>query len=173
MNNDDLRKRMARYGCGPVKLTGSDDALYERHLVFDHVIRPEEAGEANAFMFGLTADQVLNTRGWYNPRWHYEHEPETREAMELIFNNHFNLDEPGIFEPVRETLLNKGDYYLHLADLSAYVETQGRIALAYQDQAGWAEKAVHNIARSGKFSSDRTIAEYASEIWKVQPCPVS
>lgn len=132
----------------------------------------EEAGEENAFMFGLTTNQVLDTRGWYNPRWHYENEPETREAMELIFNNHFSADEPGIFEPIRETLLTKGDYYLHLADLTAYVETQARIATAYQDQQGWAEKAVHNIARSGKFSSDRTISEYASEIWKVRPLPI-
>ncbi len=133
----------------------------------------EQAGEENAFMFGLTADQVLNSRGWYKPHWHYEHEPETRQAMEMIFSNHFNPDEPGIFEPIRETLLTRGDNYLHLADLSAYVETQSRIATAYQDQQSWAEKAVHNIARSGKFSSDRTIAEYASEIWNVQPCPLS
>ncbi len=133
----------------------------------------EQAGEENAFMFGLTADQVRNSRGWYKPHWHYEHEPETRQAMEMIFSNHFNPDEPGIFEPIRETLLTRGDNYLHLADLSAYVETQSRIATAYQDQQSWAEKAVHNIARSGKFSSDRTIAEYASEIWNVQPCPLS
>ena len=133
----------------------------------------EEAGEENAFMFGLTADQVLSTRGWYSPRWHYDNESETREAMDLIFDNYFSPDEPGIFETIRDTLLTKGDHYLHLADLSAYVETQARIATAYQDQQGWAEKVVHNIARSGKFSSDRTIAEYASEIWKVQPLPIS
>jgi starch phosphorylase len=132
----------------------------------------EEAGEENAFMFGLTADQVLGNRGWYDPRWHYENEPETRAALDLIFGNHFSPDEPGAFEPVREVLLTKGDYYLHLADLAAYVRTQEAVAALYGDRAAWARKAVHNVARSGKFSSDRTIAEYATEIWGAKPCPV-
>lgn len=132
-----------------------------------------EVGEENIFMFGLTANQVLSTRGWYSARWHYENEPETRLAMDMIFNNHFSRDEPGIFDPIRESLLKGNDYYLHLADLSAYVETQSSIARAYQDQQGWAAKAVHNIARSGRFSSDRTVSEYASEIWNVRPCPIS
>ena len=132
----------------------------------------EEAGEENAFMFGLTADQVLANRGWYRPQWHYENEPETREALDLIFDNHFNRDEPGIFEPIRESLLTKGDYYMHLADLSAYVQTQEKLGAVYRDRPAWAEKAIHNVARSGKFSSDRTIREYAEEIWGVNPCPV-
>jgi glycogen phosphorylase len=132
----------------------------------------EEAGEENAFMFGLTTEQVLNGRGWYNPRWHFENEPETRTALDLIFNNHFSRDEPGIFEPIRETLLTKGDYYMHLADLTGYVETQQNVAAVYGDRQGWATKAVLNVARSGKFSSDRTIEEYASDIWRAEPCPV-
>jgi glycogen phosphorylase len=132
----------------------------------------EEAGEDNVFMFGLTAEEVLNGRGWYNPRWHYGNEPETRAALDLIFNNHFSPDEPGIFEPIRETLLTKGDYYMHLADLTGYVETQQKVAALYGDRQGWATKAVHNVARSGKFSSDRTITEYAREIWGAQSCPV-
>jgi starch phosphorylase len=132
----------------------------------------EEAGEENAFMFGLTADQVLDGRGWYNPRWHYDNEPETRAALDLMFNNHFSPDEPGLFEPIRETLLERGDYYMHLADLSAYVETQEKVAALYAERKEWAQKAIHNVARSGKFSSDRTIQEYASEIWGVVPCPV-
>src|SRR5262249_24007224 len=129
----------------------------------------EEAGEENCFMFGLTADQVLGGRGWYNPRWHYENEPETRAALDLIFDNHFCRDEPGIFEPIRETLLTKGDYYMHLADLKAYVETQSKVAALYGDKGAWAVKAIHNVARSGKFSSDRTIAEYAHDIWGAKP----
>ena len=68
----------------------------------------EEAGEENFFLFGLTAEQVLDSRGWYNPHWHYENEPETRAALDLIFDNHFSRDEPGIFEPIRETLLDAG-----------------------------------------------------------------
>jgi starch phosphorylase len=132
----------------------------------------EEAGEENVFMFGLTTDQVLNSRGWYNPRWHYENEPETREALDLIFNNHFSPDEHGIFEPIRDTLLTKGDYYMHLADLTPYVQTQEKVANLYRDQQAWATKAIHNVAHSGKFSSDRTIAEYAKDIWGAEACPV-
>jgi starch phosphorylase len=132
----------------------------------------EEAGEENCFMFGLTSDQVLGGRGWYNPRWHYENDPETRAALDLIFDNHFSADEPGIFEPIRDTLLTNGDYYMHLADLAGYVETQQKVAALYGDRPAWAAKAIHNVARSGKFSSDRTISEYASTIWGAEPCPV-
>jgi glycogen phosphorylase len=132
----------------------------------------EEAGEENCFMFGLTAEQVLGNRGWYKPQWHYENEPETRAALDLIFNNHFAPDEPGIFEPIRETLLTKGDYYMHLADLTGYVQTHEKVAALYGNQRAWAKKAIHNVARSGKFSSDRTIAEYASQIWGAKPCPI-
>jgi starch phosphorylase len=132
----------------------------------------EEAGEENCFMFGLTTEQVIASRGWYSPQWHYDHEPETRAALDLIFGGHFSPDEPGAFEAIRETLLTKGDFYRHLADLSAYVATQEKVGAAYQDRAGWAAKAIHNVARSGKFSSDRTIAEYAKDVWGAKPCPV-
>ncbi|HEX3152317.1 MAG TPA: glycogen/starch/alpha-glucan phosphorylase [Gemmataceae bacterium] len=132
----------------------------------------EEAGEENCFMFGLTADKVLNGRAWYNPHWHYDNDPETRAALDMIFDNHFSPNEPGIFEPIRETLLTKGDYYMHLADLGEYVRTQEQVATAYGDRKAWAKKAIHNVARSGKFSSDRTIAEYAAEIWGAKSCPV-
>jgi starch phosphorylase len=132
----------------------------------------EEAGEENCFMFGLTADQVLNGRGWYDPHWHYEHEPETRAALDLIFSDHFCPGEPGIFEPIRQTLLAGGDYYMHLADLGEHVRTQERVLGLYGDRQGWAAKAIRNVARSGKFSSDRTIREYARDVWAAAPCPV-
>jgi len=132
----------------------------------------EEAGEENFFLFGLTAEQVAASRGWYNPHWHYDNEPETRAALDLIFSNHFSRNEPGIFEPLREALLTDGDYYMHLADLKSYLEADGRLCELYADSAGWARKAILNIAGSGKFSSDRTIAEYAKDIWNVKPCPV-
>jgi starch phosphorylase len=132
----------------------------------------EEAGEENCFMFGLTTDQVLNGRGWYKPNWHYENEPETKAALDLIFGNHFSKDEPGIFEPIRDTLLTKGDYYMHLADLTGYVATQEKVAAAYEAPKDWAAKAIRNVARSGKFSSDRTIGEYATDVWAAEPCPV-
>jgi starch phosphorylase len=132
----------------------------------------EEAGEENLFLFGLTAEQVQNSRGWYSPRWHYENEPETRAALDLIFTDHFSRGEPGIFAPIRETLLERGDYYMHLADLASYAQAQQRLGALYADPDGWARKAILNVACSGKFSSDRTIAEYAAGIWNATPCPV-
>jgi glycogen phosphorylase len=132
----------------------------------------EEAGEENFFLFGLTAEQVQNSRGWYNPHWHYENEPETRAALDLVFQDHFSRAEPGIFAPLREMLLDRGDYFMHLADLASYAQAQQRLGELYADQDAWARKAIINIASSGKFSSDRTIAEYAADIWNVTPCPV-
>src|SRR4029078_11579305 len=112
----------------------------------------EEAGEENVFLFGLTAQQVAGTRGWYSPRWHYDTEPETRAALDLIFDDHFSRDEPGVFAPLRDTLL-VSDPYLHLADLRSYLEADGRLLGLYADQDAWAEKAILNVAASGKFSS--------------------
>src|SRR5437868_5795563 len=81
----------------------------------------QEAGEENFFLFGLSAREVAHTRGWYSPFWHYENEPETRAALELIFADHFSRHEPGVFEPLRHELLLSGDYYMHLADLQSYL----------------------------------------------------
>ena len=133
----------------------------------------EEAGEENFFLFGLTAEQVAQSRSWYNPYWHYEHEPETRAALDLIFADHFSPNEPGVFAPLRDTLLTNGDHYMHLADLRSYLEADRRLVELYADPDGWARKAILNVAGSGKFSSDRTIAEYAASIWNAEPCPVS
>jgi hypothetical protein len=124
------------------------------------------------FLFGLTADQVAASRSWSNPRWHYENEAETRAALDLIFSNYFSPNEPGLFEPLQETLLTGGDYYMHVADLKSYVQAQERLGDLHANQDAWARKAILNVASSGKFSSDRTIAEYASDIWGVSPCPV-
>jgi len=132
----------------------------------------EEAGEDNFFLFGLTADQVSGSRGWYNPHWHYENEPETRAALELIFSNHFSRSEPGIFDGLRDTLLTQGDHYMHLADLKSYLEADRRLLDAYANPDEWTRMAILNVAHSGKFSSDRTIAEYAADIWGAKPCPV-
>ncbi len=133
----------------------------------------EEAGEENFFLFGLTAEQVAGSRGWYDPHWHYDHEPETRAALDLIFSDHFSRQEPGVFALLRDTLLTHGDHYMHLADLKSYLEADRRVNELYADPDGWARKAILNVAGSGKFSSDRTIGEYASGIWNVEPCPVS
>jgi starch phosphorylase len=131
----------------------------------------EAAGEDNFFLFGLTADQVVSSRGWYSPRWHYDNDPETRTALEMIFSDYFSRNEPGVFEPLRDTLLTY-DHYMHLADLKSYLEADQRLVTLYSHPAEWTRKAVLNVASSGKFSSDRTIKEYAADIWKVEPCPV-
>lgn len=132
----------------------------------------EQAGEENFFLFGLTAQEVEQSRGWYNPHWHVENEPETREAIDLLFDNDFCREEPGIFAPLRAALLTHGDYYMHLADLSSYAAAQQRLGELTRDGRAWARKAIINVACSGNFSSDRTIGQYAREIWNAEPCPV-
>jgi starch phosphorylase len=132
----------------------------------------EEAGEENFFLFGLTAEEVANGRGWYDPHWHYANEPETRAALDLVFSNHFSRNEANAFEPIRHALLEAGDFYRHLADLTAYAEAHSRLEACYADGNEWSKKTVLNVAGSGKFSSDRTILEYAREIWGAKPCPI-
>jgi starch phosphorylase len=133
----------------------------------------QEAGEENFFLFGLTAEQVAASRGSYNPQWHYDNEPETRAVLDLIFSDHFSRYEPGVFTPIRDALLTHGDFYMHLADLGSYLDADQRLRELYADPHAWARKAILNVAGSGKFSSDRTIAEYSADIWKVEPCPVA
>jgi glycogen phosphorylase len=132
----------------------------------------EEAREDNFFLFGLTADQVENSRGWYNPHWHYDHDPEIRAALDMIAGDYFSRYEPGIFAPLHAALLGGGDHYMHLADLQSYLEADHRLTALYANSHEWARKAILNVAGSGKFSSDRTIAQYAAEIWSATPCPV-
>jgi starch phosphorylase len=129
----------------------------------------EAAGEENFFLFGLNAEQIEGSRGWYNPRWHYENEPETRAALDLIASNHFSRNEPGVFTPILDALLQHGDYYRHLADLASYAQAHQRLGELYADQPAWIRKVILNIAASGRFSSDRTIADYAKEIWNAEP----
>jgi starch phosphorylase len=130
------------------------------------------AGEENFFLFGLTAAEVADGRGWYNPRWHYDHEPETRAALDLIAADHFSGDECGLFAPLLAKLLEQGDFYRHLADLGGYLAADARLVTLYADPTAWTRKALLNIAASGHFSSDRTIAEYARDVWHARPCPV-
>jgi starch phosphorylase len=132
----------------------------------------QEAGEEHFFLFGLTAEQVLNSRSWYKPHWHYEHEPETRRILDMIAANTFSQAEPGVFTPIWDVLLTHGDYYMHLADLSAYVQSQEQVGALYTQPDAWAHKAILNVGHSGRFSSDYTIAAYAADIWQAKPCPV-
>ena len=133
----------------------------------------EEAGEENFFLFGLSADHVADSQEWYNPLWHYQSDTETRAALDLIFADHFSRNEPGIFAPLRDMLLTNGDRYMHLADLRSYLDADQRLLKLYAEPRAWTRTAILNIAGSGKFSSDRTISEYAADIWNAKPCPVS
>jgi glycogen phosphorylase len=133
----------------------------------------QEAGEENFFLFGLTARQVADSASWYSPRWHYDNDPEARAALDLISSDYFSRYEPGIFGPIHDALLAHGDHYMHLADLKSYLDADQRLRELYADRDAWARKAILNVAGSGKFSSDRTISQYAAEIWNAKPCPVS
>jgi len=131
-----------------------------------------EAGEENFFLFGLTAQQVADSAAWYDPHWHYANEPETRDALDLIVSDQFTRHERGLFDPIRHALLEGGDQYRHLADLSDYTRAHSELATCYTDNKAWTEKAIRNVACSGRFSSDRTIREYADEIWDLKVSPV-
>ena len=133
----------------------------------------QEAGEDNFFLFGLTAQQVADGSGWYDPHWHYANEPETREALDLIFSDHFCPDDRGVFGPIRRALLDYGDHYRHVADLTDYARAHRELDTCYSDSATWSRKAIFNVACSGRFSSDRTIREYADEIWNLKTSQVS
>jgi starch phosphorylase len=115
---------------------------------------------------------VTDSSGWYDPNWHYNHEPETRAALDLIASDHFSRHEPGVFEPISDTLLKHGDRFRHLQDLSDYARAHQELAAVYGEADTWARRAIINVACSGNFSSDRTITEYANEIWDLKPSPV-
>ncbi|MGA2138349.1 MAG: glycogen/starch/alpha-glucan phosphorylase [Verrucomicrobiia bacterium] len=132
----------------------------------------EQVGEDNIFIFGMTAEEAERRRVAYNPWDIYHSDEEIRQAMDLIQRNFFSMLEPGIFKPVVQALLDWGDHYMLLADLRDYIETQEKVDGAYKDREGWTRKAILNVARAGKFSSDRAIREYMSEIWHAEPCKI-
>jgi starch phosphorylase len=132
----------------------------------------EAVGDDNIFIFGLRADEVTAKRPAYRSRDVYESDPEIRRAINLIQQNVFCVLSPGLFDPIIQTLLDYNDYYMLLADLRAYIETQEAVDALYRKPLEWDRKALINVARSGVFSSDRTIREYADEIWHVNACDV-
>ena len=117
-------------------------------------------------------EQVAANRGWYSPYWHYENGPKPRAALDLIFSDGFSPRDPGALEPLRGSLLASGDHYMHLADFSAYLDADRRLLEIYADPEAWSRKVIANIASSGRISSDRTISEYARDIWNLRPCPI-
>jgi starch phosphorylase len=129
----------------------------------------EEVGEENFFLFGLTAEEVERTRPHYDPEGIIAGNEDLRRVMQLLESGHFNQFEPGIFDPVIQSIKGSWDPWMTAADFPAYVEAQRRAAAAYRDQDDWARMSILNTATSGKFSSDRTIAEYNRDIWKLTP----
>ena len=133
----------------------------------------EEVGKENIFIFGLTADEAATEQKNYNPQAYLDNDPEINEAIQLLKSGHFNFGEPGIFDDIVASILSPNDPYLHLADMRSYADTQKKINDLYKKKKEWNRMALLNVARSGKFSSDRTIREYAREIWNINPCPVA
>jgi starch phosphorylase len=131
----------------------------------------EEVGAENFFLFGLTAQEVMEQRArGYDPMAYYRENAELREVIDLISSGFFSPLDPGQFQPIVDSLLHRDEYML-LADFAAYAEAQRRVDEAFLDQDRWSRMAVLNIARMGKFSSDRTIREYARDIWGIKPVP--
>lgn len=130
----------------------------------------EEVGDDNIFIFGLTTPEVadLRARG-YNPWEYYNGNAELRQVLDMIGNGFFSVEDPGRYRPIFDTLTMRGDNYLLLADYASYIETQEKVSALYKNQDEWIRKAILNVARMGKFSSDRTIYEYAEKVWNVHP----
>jgi len=133
-----------------------------------------EVGEDNIFIFGLTAAEVVEVKAnGYQPRNIYHANAELRAVLDMIGSGFFSPDEPDRFKPIVDTLLQHGDKYMLLADYASYIACQKKVETAYQDQEQWIRKAILNIANMGKFSSDRTIMQYAKQIWDAKPVAIS
>ena len=128
-----------------------------------------EVGDENMFLFGLRTEDVEKLRPTYVSKDYYKNDPEIRAALDMIKANVFSLLEPGLFDPILRSLLDYNDYYMLLADLRSYSEAQDRVDAAYRDAKRWNRMSLMNIARSGFFSSDRSVMEYARDIWHVAP----
>ena len=129
----------------------------------------QEVGDENMFLFGMRTDDVAKLRPVYNAKACCRRNPEIALALEMIRQNVFSLLEPGLFEPILRNLLDYNDHYMLLADLTSYCEAQDRVDAAYRDPVRWNRMSLVNIARSGRFSSDRAVMEYARDIWHVNP----
>ena len=130
----------------------------------------EEVGRENIFIFGLTAAEVVQAkRDGYDPWAYRENNAELRQVLDMIGSGYFSPDDPSRFAPILRSLLEGGDHYLLLADYAAYVEAQDQVARAFADSEHWTRMSILNTAHMGKFSSDRSVLEYAQRIWHVAP----
>jgi starch phosphorylase len=132
----------------------------------------EEVGNDNFFLFGLTTLEVEELRPHYNPNTIIDGNPAFQKVMQLLESGYFNQFEPGLFNPIIESIRNPYDPWMTAADFRSYVKTQEEAALSYQDQDRWLRMSIINSARSGRFSTDRTMQEYNREIWKLEPIVV-
>ena len=128
----------------------------------------EEVGAENIYIFGLQTKQIEVMQATYDPRECYDSSPAVRKVVDALANDRFCADEPGLFDPIVASLLQHGDRYFNLADFDSYLAAQERVSSDFGNPSLWAQKAILNVARSGKFTSDRTVAEYAREIWGIQ-----
>jgi starch phosphorylase len=135
----------------------------------------EEVGRENMYVFGLRSEEVHSIRntGSYDPAQYCHDNPKFSRVLESLENGYFCSDEPGIFRTLSANLRSSGDPYVHLADFASYITTKHQIASDYQDRTAWTRKAILSVARMGKFSSDRTVMEYANEIWGIKPIPAA
>ncbi|MBI4726718.1 glycogen/starch/alpha-glucan phosphorylase [candidate division TA06 bacterium] len=134
----------------------------------------EEVGPDNIFIFGLKADQVSELRQQgYDPKKYYDSDPRLKKVVEMVAGGYFSPEEPGLFRPLVENLLNQGDRYMLMADFADYLRCQREVDQTFLQPDLWLKKSIYNVARMGKFSSDRSIAQYAGEIWKVHPVKVT
>ena len=134
----------------------------------------EEVGEENIFIFGKTVEQITEMKNkGYDPQYYYENDPELNQILNQIRDGYFSPVRPDLFKPLFNDLLYHGDRFFVLADYRSYIDCQAEVDAAYQDKNKWLEMAILNVARIGKFSSDRVIQEYADEIWDVDACPVN
>jgi starch phosphorylase len=130
----------------------------------------QEVGAEHIFIFGSTAEEIRRMRQElsYHPRDYYQRFPSLKRVMDAFNSDLFCPHEPGLFTWIYHSILDYGDEYFHLADLPSYLEVQERVGQEFKDPATWARKAIFNVARVGKFSSDRTVREYAEEIWQIK-----
>src|SRR6185369_1175328 len=129
----------------------------------------EEVGDDNFFKFGLTAEEVESLRSRYNPHGIIAADPDLTRVMQLLRSGHFSMFETGIFDPIIDAITSPQDPWLVAADFRSFVQAQRKVSEAYRDRDGWTRMSIINTAKSGKFSTDRTITEYSNEIWHLKP----
>jgi glycogen phosphorylase len=161
---------MEASGTGNMKLT-MNGALTVGTLDGANIEIMEAVGPENFYSFGLSAAEVKmrQQEGSYSPRELYNINPVLRRVMDSLASDRFCPDEQGLFRWIVDEILDRGDRYFHMADLPSYIEASTRAEQDYRQPSAWAQKAILNVARSGRFSSDRTISEYARDIWNIKP----